>query len=80
MKKLVLLLAAAALAAAPAMAATKHKKSKEALEAESIAQQHDNTKRLLIDAAPLVLPTWALPIYFNMQQDEKKVEKKKMKK
>ena len=81
MKKLVLLLAAAAIAASPAVAATKHKKSKEALEAELIAQQHDNTKRLLVDLVPLVLPTWSLPIYFNMQQDEKKKpEKKKMKK
>ena len=80
MKKLVLLLAAAAIAASPAVAATKHKKSKEALEAELIAQQHDNTKRLVVDLVPLVLPTWSLPIYFNMQQDEKKPEKKKMKK
>ena len=80
MKKLVLLLAAAAIAASPAVAATKHKKSKETLEAESIAQQHDNTKRLLVDLVPLVLPTWSLPIYFNMQQDEKKPETKKMKK
>jgi hypothetical protein len=80
MKKLVLLLAAAALATAPAMAATKHKKSKEALEAESIAQQHDNTKRLLVDLVPLVLPSWSLPVYFGMHLDEKKPEKKKMKK
>ena len=71
MKKLVLLLAAAAIAASPAVAATKHKKSKESLEAESIAQQHDNTKRLVVDLVPLVLPTWSLPIYFNMHQDEK---------
>ncbi len=80
MKKFVLLLVAAAFAASPAVAATKHKKSKEALEAELIAQQHDNTKRLLVDLVPLVLPTWSLPIYFTMQQDEKKPEKKKMKK
>lgn len=77
MKKLVLLLAAAVIAASPAVAATKHKKSKEALEAESIAQQHDNTKRLVVDLVPLVLPTWSLPIYFNMHQDEKKPDKKK---
>ena len=77
MKKLVLLLAAAALAASPALAASKHKKSKEAIEAEDIAKQHDNTKRLLVELVPLVLPSWSLPIYFNMHQDEKKPDKKK---
>jgi hypothetical protein len=77
MKKLVLLLAAATLAASPTMAATKHKKSKEAIEAESIAKQHDNTKRLLVDLVPLVLPSWSLPVYFGMHMDEKKPDKKK---
>jgi len=77
MKKLVLLLVVAAFAASPAVAASKHKKSKEATEAETIAKQHDNTKRLLVDLAPLVLPSWSLPVYFGMHHDEKKVENKK---
>ena len=72
-----LLLVVTAFAASPAVAASKHKKSKEAAEAEEIAKQHDNTRRALRDALPLVLPTWSLPIYFSMHQDEKKDEKKK---
>ena len=76
MKKLVLLLAVAAFAASPAAAASKHKKSKEATEAEEIAKQQDNTRRLVRDGLPLVLPSWSLPIYFSMQQNEKKNEKK----
>ena len=36
---------------------TKHKKSKEPTEAEKIAEQNDNTKRLLVDLVSLVLPS-----------------------
>ena len=54
-----------------------HKKSKEATEAEEIAKQHDNTRRALRDALPLVLPTWSLPVYFGMHLDETKNEQKK---
>ena len=61
----------------PAGAATKHKKSKEAAEAEDIAKQHDNTWRALTDALPLALPSWSLPIYFSMHKDEKNEKKKK---
>lgn len=89
MKKLVLLLLVTAFAASPAAAGTKHKKSeqtaeaKQAAEAEDIAKQHDNTKRALRDALPLVLPSWSLPVFFGMHLDEKmkgnetKNEKKK---
>jgi hypothetical protein len=80
MKKLVLLLVAMAFAASPAAAASKHKKSKETAEAEEIAKQHDNTRRALRDALPLVLPTWSLPIYFGMHLDETKNETKNEKK
>jgi len=59
------------------LAASKQKKSKEAAEAEQIAKQNDNTKRLLVALVPLVLPSWSLPVYFNLHQDEKKAEKKK---
>ena len=45
-----------------------------------IAKQHDNTKRAVVDALPLVLPSWSLPFYFGMHMDEKKDEKKKTKK
>ncbi len=77
MKKLVLMLAVAALAASPTLAANKHKKSKEPTEAEKIAQQNEYTKRVLVDSLPVVLPTWSLPLYFSMQQNEQKTEKKK---
>ena len=69
-----------AFAASPAAAASKHKKSKETAEAEEIAKQHDNTRRALRDALPLVLPTWSLPIYFGMHLDETKNETKNEKK
>ena len=77
MKKLVLLLVVAAFAASPAGAASKHKKSeqtaeaKQAAEAADIAKQHDNTRRALRDALPLVLPSWSLPIFFGAHLDEK---------
>ena len=74
MKKIVLLLAAAAIAASPALAQeTKHKKkmTKEEKEAADIAQQHDNTRRAVRDALPLVLPSWSMPIFFGMHMDEK---------
>jgi hypothetical protein len=77
MKKLVLLLVIAAFAASPAAAASKHKKSKETAEAEELAKQHDNTRRALRDALPLVLPSWSLPVYFGMHLDDTKNEKKK---
>jgi Ni/Co efflux regulator RcnB len=82
MKKIVLLLAAAAIAASPALAqetkqapaaVTKHKKkmTKEEAEAADIAQQHDNTQRAVRDALPLVLPSWSMPIFFGLHMDEK---------
>jgi cell division septation protein DedD len=76
MKKLAFLLVAAAVAVSPVMADAKAKKSKEAAEAEDIARQHDNTKRALIDSLPLWLPTWSLPVYFNMNKNEPEKKKK----
>ncbi len=71
MKKIVFLLVAVALAASPAMAAKKKKMTKEEIEAAKIAQEHDNTRRALRDALPLVLPTWSLPIFFGTHMDQK---------
>ncbi len=71
MKKIVFLLIAVALAASPAMAAKKKKMTKEEIEAAKIAQEHDNTRRALRDALPLVLPTWSLPIFFGTHMDQK---------
>jgi len=75
MKKFALLLAAAALVAAPAMAATKHKKAKEPTEAEKIAQQREDTKHVLVDSLPIVLPTWSLPVFFAIHKDEPPTKK-----
>jgi hypothetical protein len=77
--KLVLMLVVAAFATSPAVASTKQKTVKQTTEAEEIAKQHDNTRRALRDALPLVLPSWSLPIYFGMHLDETKDEKKKKK-
>jgi hypothetical protein len=77
MNRLILLLVAAVFVASPAAAATKQKKGKQATEAEEIVKQHDNTRRALRDALPLVLPTWSLPFYFGMNLDETKDQKKK---
>jgi hypothetical protein len=75
--KLVLMLVIAAFATSPAVAATKQKTVKQTTEAEDIAKQHDNTRRALRDALPLVLPSWSLPMYFGMHLDQTKDEKKK---
>lgn len=81
MKKLVLLLVAAAFAASPALAASKHKAmTKEEKEAAAIEKEHDNTRRAVRDALPLVLPSWSLPIFFGMHMDEKLKEGDKAKK
>jgi hypothetical protein len=51
------------------------KKQKQSTEAEEIAKQHDNTRRALRDALPLVLPSWSLPFYFGMHLDDTKNKK-----
>jgi hypothetical protein len=75
--KLILMLVIGAFATSPAVAATKQKTVKQTTEAEDIAKQHDNTRRALRDALPLVLPSWSLPMYFGMHLDQTKDEKKK---
>ena len=63
--KLILMLVVAAFATSPAVAATKQKTVKQTTEAEEIAKQHDNTRRALRDALPLVLPSWSLANLFR---------------
>jgi hypothetical protein len=79
MKKLAFLFVAAAVAVSPVIADAKVKKSKEQLEAEDIAKQHDNTLRALRDSLPLWLPTWSLPAYFTMVKDDHDKNDKKKK-
>ena len=84
MKKIVVLAAALALAASPAFAAKKKKMTKEEEDAAKVAEYNDNSRRAVRDALPLILPSWAMPLYFGMHMDEKmkegdKKEKKKKK-
>jgi hypothetical protein len=84
MKRIALLLAAAVIAAAPAAAIAKEKKAKheeKAKQEESVfAKQSANTMRILRNGLPLILPSWLLPVYFNMHKDADKDNKKHMKK
>jgi hypothetical protein len=76
MRKLIsFLVVAAFVASSPTVVAAKQKKQKQSTEAEEIAKQHDNTRRALRDALPLVLPSWSLPFYFGMHLDETKKKK-----
>jgi hypothetical protein len=70
MKKLALVLVAIALAVSPAWAKKHKKMTKEEKEAADIAQQHDNTRRAVRDALPLVLPSWSLPVFFGTHMDD----------
>jgi len=67
MKKFAALLVVAAFAATPAAAASKHHKKKPD---DTFAKQSANTARILRDGLPLVLPSWAVPIYFGTGMDK----------
>ncbi len=75
MKKIAALLVIAAFAASPAAAAHKKKKVD-----DTFAKQNANTARILRDGLPLVLPSWALPVYFGTHMDTTQAKKKKSKK
>lgn len=80
MKKIAVLIALAAFAATPAMAASKSKKKHESEFDKAMAQNEKNLS-LVVQALPLILPTWSLPIYFKMQEDaDKSAHGKKKKK
>jgi ABC-type Fe3+ transport system permease subunit len=68
MKKIAWLVMAAALAVSPAAAATK----KKAKSMDEAAAQRDAGWRLVRDASPLLLPSWAQVIYFSYNKDTKK--------
>jgi len=79
MKKIALLVLVAAFAASPAAAASKHKKPAKQEESVFMAQAH-NTMRILRDGAPLVLPSYVLPIYFGTGMDTTQKPKEAKKK
>jgi hypothetical protein len=65
-RKLALLLAAAAIAVTPAAIAAN--KKPEEKKTTTFEKQSNNTLRLLKNGLPLILPSWALPLYFNMNK------------
>ena len=72
MKKISLLLALAVFAAAPAVAAAKKKSAPKGPHQMTYDEAMAYNKRnlsLVVQALPLVLPTWSLPIYFSMNKD-----------
>jgi hypothetical protein len=81
MKKIALALLVAAFAAAPAAAASKHKKMTAQEKANAKAMEvNEQSWRIIRDGAPLILPSWAIPIYFGTHMDEQFAPKKNKKK
>jgi hypothetical protein len=75
MKKFALLLLIAAVAAAPAMAATKKKHRKMHVATAQKVDPNEASWRLVRDGFPLILPSWALRIYFSHRDAEAKTPK-----
>ena len=69
MKKIALLLTAAAFAVSPAAAETKKDAKK--------TDPNDNGYRLVRDGLPLILPSWAQVVYFSTMHKDKDADKKK---
>jgi hypothetical protein len=76
----------AAFAAAPAMAAHKHKKDMplpmdpHKMTPEQAMAYNKRNLSLFVQGLPLILPSWAVPIYFGMQKDQDKPTKHHRKK
>ena len=68
MQKIAWLVMVAALAISPAAAATK----KKAKPMDEAAAQRDASWRLVRDASPLLLPSWAQVIYFTVYKKDAK--------
>lgn len=83
MKKISLLIAVAVFAAAPAAAASKkkpeHKNPQQMTFDEAMAYNQKNLS-LVVKGLPLILPSWAMPIYFSINKDEDKPQHGKRKK
>jgi len=75
MKKIVLLIALAALAATPAVAASKKKpapKNPQQMTYDEAMEYNKKNLGLIVEGLPLILPSWAVPIYFSVNKDEDK--------
>ena len=46
-------------------------------EEAAIAKQNELNYKAMKDGLPLLLPSWAMPVYFTMHQDDKDKDKKK---
>ena len=72
MKKIALVLVVLAVAVSPAAAKKKHHRHRMTTASAQKYDPNEASWRLVRDALPLVLPTWAMPIYFNMHRDAAK--------
>lgn len=77
MKKIVLALLVAAFAASPAAAASKKKTKPYGMTYEQAMKANQQSWEIVKQGLPLVLPSWAIPIYFGTHMDEKLPPKNK---
>jgi hypothetical protein len=77
MKKIALALLVAAVAATPAAAASKKKAKTYGMTHEQAMKANQQSWEFVKQGLPLVLPSWAIPIYFGTHMDEKLAPKKK---
>ena len=77
MKKIALALLVAAFAASPAAAASKKKAKQYGMTYEEAMKANQQSWEIVKQGLPLVLPSWAIPIYFGTHMDEKLPPKKK---
>jgi hypothetical protein len=74
MKKVALMVLVAVFAASPAVAAKK--KSKRMHTAAAQTDLNANSKKLIVDAFPSMLPSWAIPIYLHTHKSDGGKKKK----
>ena len=82
MKKISLLIVLAALATTPAVAASKKKaapKDPHQMTYDEAMEYNKKNLSLVVQGLPLILPSWATPIYFGLvhKEDKPKHGKKK---
>ncbi len=84
MRKIALLIILAAFAAAPVATAQEKKLKKLSdMTPEEAMQYNEKNLSLVVKGLPLILPSWAVPLYFGMNLDqevEKATTKKKTRK